>query len=650
MVSSSGFNGLNRENDNLEQQPISAPFEVGDLIVSYLEQIGVEHAFGIPGGPIEPLFNALARSARRGLIRPIIARHESGAVFMADGYARESGKLGVCCATTGPGATNMITGVASAYQDNTPLLVITAQSPLPNFGRGAVQESSCTGINTVEMLRYCTKYSSLVSHSSQLEWKLASALIAAHQPPMGPAHLSIPLDLLRSTYHSSPSYHLAELIKPVSFSDPEKNATLWGLISGSRKPVFMIGERCGEAIDTILDLAIILDAKVVVTPQGKGLVSPYHPQFRGVYGVAGHKAAALELSNPDNDLILAIGTSLDEAATNGWDDTSLMSGKLVHVDTSPQYFSRSPMAQFHASGDLTSIFTYLYDHIDKSKPKGHRAKPTLTQASTNVVKFERRLGDRRGTEAKTGDDASSTVHDLDRRSTDRRSNSKPGYNFLRHFKFNEEHKCYDDSSPVKPQRLMYDLSRLFPSNTRFVAEIGNSFLWAIHYLQPFNRRTSGRRSKNNNLFFTGMGFSSMGWAIGSAIGIATACPENPVVCITGDGSFLMSGQELTVAISEKLSVIFVVLNDSSLGTVKHGQRMAGAESIGHQLPNINYADMAKAMGIDAYTIKSPLDMMDLNIRHICNQAGPTLLDVHIDPEEAPPLGERLEMLASGRIV
>ena len=331
-------------------------------------------------------------------------------------------------------------------------------------------------------------------------------------------------------------------------------------------------------------------------------------------------------------------------------DTSLMSNKMVHVDTSSLYFSRSPMAKFHASGSLTSIFTYLYDHIEKSKPKCDSGKPLSSQSGTNVVKFERRLSDRRGTEPKAGGSDSFELHKLERRSADRRGSTKPSNNFLRYFKFNEEHKCYDDSSPVKPQRLMYDLSRLFPSNTRFVAEIGNSFLWAIHYLQPFNRRTSGRRSKNSNLFFTGMGFSSMGWAIGSAIGIAAASPETPVVCITGDGSFLMSGQEITVAISEELPVIFVVLNDSSLGTVKHGQIMAGAESIGHQLPGIDYTAMARAMGIDAYTIKSPLDMVDLNIKDICNRTGPTLLDVYIDPDEVPPLGERLEMLASGRIV
>lgn len=651
MVSSSPFDGLNRKNNKLkQQQPISDPFDLGDLIVSYLEQIGVERVFGIPGGPIEPLFNALARSARRGAIRPVIARHESGAVFMADGYARETGKVGVCCATTGPGTTNMITGVASAYQDNTPLLVITAQTPLHTFGKGAVQESSCTAINTVEMLRYCTKYSSLVSHSSQLERKLASALIAAHQPPMGPAHLSIPLDLLRSTHQSSLTYNLAELIKPVSFSDPQINSHLCGLITQSKKPVFLIGERCGEAIDTILDISIILDAKVIVTPQGKGLVSPYHPQYRGVYGVAGHQTAAAVLSAPENDLILAIGTSLDEAATNSWDNTRLMSNQLVHVDTCSQFFSRSPMAQFHASGNIASIFTFVYDHIGRSIPQRPQVKPAMPQDGANVVKFERRLGDRRGPEHKPATNNSFSLRMLERRSTDRRGHSKPNYNFLRHFRLNEEHKCYDDSSPVKPQRLMYDFSRLFPSNTRFVAEIGNSFLWAIHYLQPLNRRTSGKRPKNNNLFFTGMGFSSMGWAIGSAIGISSASPGTPVVCITGDGSFLMSGQEITVAISEKLPVIFIVLNDSSLGTVRHGQILTGAESIGHQLPRINFADMARAMGIDAYTIKSPADMVELNIKDICSRAGPTLLDVYIDPDEAPPLGERLEMLASGRVV
>ena len=143
---------------------LSEEYTTSDLIVEYLHQLGVEYVFGVPGGAIEPLYNALARSARKGGPRAIVARHESGAAFMADGYARETGKIGVVCATTGPGATNLITGVANALADNVPLLVITAQTPLPKFGKGALQDSSCAAIDTVGMFRHCTRFNTLVSH------------------------------------------------------------------------------------------------------------------------------------------------------------------------------------------------------------------------------------------------------------------------------------------------------------------------------------------------------------------------------------------------------------------------------------------------------------------------------------------------------
>jgi len=137
---------------------------VADLLVTYLEQIGVEYVFGVPGGAIEPLFNAMARSQRRGVLRPIVARHEAGAAFMADGYARETGRLGVCCATSGPGSTNLITGVTCAHDNNVPLLAISGLPPLPSFGRGALQESSSTGVNAFGMFSHCTRYNAMISH------------------------------------------------------------------------------------------------------------------------------------------------------------------------------------------------------------------------------------------------------------------------------------------------------------------------------------------------------------------------------------------------------------------------------------------------------------------------------------------------------
>ena len=192
-------------------------FELGDLLVAYLEQLSVDYVFGIPGGAIEPLYNALARSARRNGPRAITARHETGAVFMADGYARQTGKIGVCCGTTGPGTTNLITGVASAYENQIPMLVITPQTAMQDFGRSAFQESSCTGINTVGMLQFCTRYNTLVSHAKQFEHKLMTAIMTAHYSPNGPVHLSIPLDVLRAPAPVvKPSYDLTILLRRFS--------------------------------------------------------------------------------------------------------------------------------------------------------------------------------------------------------------------------------------------------------------------------------------------------------------------------------------------------------------------------------------------------------------------------------------------------
>ena len=150
--------------------------ENGDLILSYLQRWGVEYVFGVPGGSIEPFYNALARSERNNGVKSIIARHETGAAFMAEGYARETGKIGVCCATAGPGATNLLTGVACAYADSIPLLVISAQTSIEKFGRGALQDGSCTGVNTVEIFNHCTRFNTLISHSAQLEPKLLQAM------------------------------------------------------------------------------------------------------------------------------------------------------------------------------------------------------------------------------------------------------------------------------------------------------------------------------------------------------------------------------------------------------------------------------------------------------------------------------------------
>lgn len=604
-------------------------WEAVDLVLGYLEELGVEYVFGVPGGAIEPLYNAQARSERRGGPRPVVARHECGAAFMADGYSRETGRLGVCCATTGPGATNMVTGIASALQDNVPLLVLTAQTPLRTFGRGAVQESSCTEINTVEMLRYCTKYSSLVSHVDQLERKLATAIMAATQSPKGPAHLSIPLDLMRAPVPSmQPRFDIRACVKEPRTVSEEGVQQLLGKLIASHHPVFVIGDGCGAGAADVVRAAERLSAAFVATPQGKGLIDARHPLYRGVFGLAGHETAYEAVADSATDLVVAAGTRFDEIASRCWDEQHLMTERLVHVDGNARNFLFSPMAQLHVYGDIQATFQRLVEQLDRVL--GARASALALVAHTGD-------GSDVPWEAPPPRHPRGTFNGASLEAVD------PNL-----FLLNDPQQRLDASAPIKPQRLMHELSRRFPPDTRFLADIGNSFLWAIHHLHP--RPASGAMQKipPAGLIRFSMGFSSMGWAVGGAIGTALGCPGTPVVSIVGDGSMLMVGQELTVAVAHKVPVVFVVLNDAALGTVKHGQRMAGAEQVGFELPPVNFCQMAIAEGAAAQRISTPEDLDDLDIEAICGRRGPTLLEVLIDGDEAPPLNARMETLRTER--
>ncbi|OUS14044.1 acetolactate synthase [Gammaproteobacteria bacterium 53_120_T64] len=584
----------------------TAPHEYGDLLLSYLEQLGVEYVFGIPGGAIEPFYNALARSERRGGPRAITARHETGAAFMADGYWRNSGKLGVCCSTTGPGATNLLTGVASAYENNIPLLVITAQTALSSFGSGSLQESSCTGVNTVELFRYCCRYSTLVSHPDQFERKLVTAITTAFAAPMGPVHLSIPIDLMRTTSaNATPTVDLPDLLRKPSLFDSDAVGRLYSALKQAKNPLFVIGDDASEAIGLILSLALGLNAKMVATPHGKGLISPYHPLFRGVIGFSGHQGAQALLTDPTIDSIFIIGAQFSEWASQGWKPQEHPQ-RIIDIEASESNLTKLPMAALHVRGRLETIFESLLKRFDKHG----FSQPLILNTSDGV-------------------DA---------------GNSKVKRDEIKQFTLNDEEKYRSDATPIKPQRLMRELPNVFPANTHYLADAGASFSWATHYLHPHDRRLCGRRDAKGGLFRASLNFASMGWAIGSAIGTALARRDTPVVCITGDGSLLMSGQEITVAVAEQLPVVFVILNDSAYGMVKHGQRMTGGEAIAANLPPTNFAAFAQAMGVEGHIIYSAEDLLRLNCLDFFKKQGPTLLDVRIDKDEVPPFDLRIKTL------
>ncbi len=602
-------------------------FTYADLIVDYLSQIEVDYVFGIPGGAIEALFDALSRR-EKGEIPPseahfhralerkrtrsatggpklVITRHEAGAAFMADGYARDTGKLGVCCATTGPGSTNLITGVANAYVDRVPMLVITPQTALPSFGQRGFQESSSDLVDVVSMFDHCTRYSSLVSHPDQLEGKLFTALSTAFRRPRGPTHLSIPADILSLPVRNAAArFNVATLLRePIAVDDASYHALLNAVeatrVKGRGITIF-IGEDCGEAANEIIQFADLLEANIVTSPAGKRWVGAHHPRYCGVFGFAGHDSARRALTEDNVELVLAVGTSFGELDTSGWDTQALLNDRLIHIASSVSSFDRSPMAYLHVYGNLRALFSQLIAGLDARYIAYRNFQPADTINEQPVAKL---------------------VDDL----------IPLGIDIV------EPEKCLSLELPIKPQRLMNELVKKCSPNTRFVIDTGNAWSWATHYMHL----------KSAGTFFIAMGFGAMTWAIGAAIGAAFGSRKSPVVCITGDGAYLMSGQEITVALEHQLPVVYVVLNDHALGMVKHGQRLNKAEEIGVDLPQVDFAAMARAQGVKAHLIDSWDDFNQVPDED-WNPKGPVLLDVRIDGEEVPPMKSRIDVLQIAR--
>ncbi len=576
----------NREN-NARKAGGGTEVTCGDLIVDYLSRMEISRIFGVPGGAIEPFFDAVARRPEGP--RMVVARHESGAAFMADGYSRETGLPGVCCSTTGPGATNLITGVSSAYSDNIPMLVITAQTALPKFGRQALQDSSCTAVDVVGMLRYCTRYNTLVSHPDQLETKLAQALMAANGPRKGPAHISMPADVLNSRVSINNDVLGATLKNRNLAVDQQSLGCLSRDLRESGRVAFYLGDGCRQDSELVMKLAELLGAPVITGPMGKRWVDETHPLYYGVFGFSGHTRARQLVMEQDYDFMVAIGTRLGELGTSGW-EAALLNSKLVHVDDTVEHFSSSPMARLHVYGHLPSVLRQLVDEFRKEpvrRPDRSRRRPADELLLSEA----------------------------------------------------EQAAAASDAVPLKPQRLFSALATRLPEDTRIFIDAGNAWAWATRFMQ---------RRDTRGYYRIAMGYGSMTWAIGASVGSQAAREAAPHVCITGDGSYLMSGQEITTALQQRLPLVMIVLNDNALGMVKHGQRLGGAEQIGFELPVIDFAAMAAAMGVEGIVVETPQQLQSLDFDRLFSKQAPTLVDIRIDAEEVPPMGDRIKGLATSR--
>lgn len=577
-----------------EQEPNVEPALTtqSDVIVSYLERVGVEYVFGISGGHIASLHESLHRSEQRGGPRAIMNRHESSAAFMAAGYTLETGKIGVCLVTAGPGVTNVITGAAEANAAHIPMLILSGQTILPPSGRGALQECGPFHgpypdvIDAVSMMQHCTCYNAMVTHPSQLEHKLAAALLTAHRSLGGVAHLAVPTNILRGPAPEAISFpDLAELVegaKAESFVDEVALARLQEQVSevlgrGGRIALF-IGYECDGAHEELVRFAELTQAPVVTSWRGKSHINPFHPLFKGVYGIGGHASARAVLEDPSVELILAVGTSLGQMATAAW-SPRIFNPKLVHIHHADTFFSRAPMARLHVRGTAARVFQRLNEGL---QDRGvHREPYTLA----------------------------------------------PPSDFPPQVAVQGPEEALADISPIRPDRLMVELQRRLPPDTRYLVDNGTILVWSLHYLFP--RSTGAYRLISTSA-------CSMGWAPGSAVGTAMARAGHPVVCLTGDSSYIMYGHEISVAVSERLPVIFIVLNDHCHGAVKHRNREVGTIDLPFAVPPTDFVQLAECVGAQGFLIQEPKDVEELDLDAILAHPGPTVLDVRVDPELAPP--------------
>ena len=563
--------------------------KAGELLVRYLEQEGVEFVFEVPGGVLKPINNALSDSKQ---ITPILAKHEEGAAFMACGYARVSGKLGVCMGTSGPGSTNMMTGVASAYGDSTPILVLTGQVSTSTFGKGALQESTTDGIDVVAMYKPVTKYSAMVYKGSMLPEMIRRALRHAFSGRPGPVHLNLPRDVMQEeidldlrkveTYRGWPQPFDRESVKRASAH-----------LLKAERPAMLLGNGTlsSNATEEARTIAEMLNIPVVTTPKAKSAFPSDHLLSLGSFGFASSLLAEKYLTG-GVDVLLTVGTGFTEWATQAWDNRLLPTKALLQVDIDPYEIGKNYPVTVGLVGDAKAILTEIYYEIKRQMKSIIDFKPNLSMIEFTTFKNESQI-------------------------------------------YLDEEKMCSNSNPIKPQRLMRDLRESLPHEAIIFVDIGNTLTWSLHYFPVYRPIT----------FIPGLGFASVGYGVAAAIGGKFASPHKPVVAMVGDGAFLMNGMEVATAVNYNMPVIWVILNDAQLGMVYHGQKMASnGRVVASTFKRVDFVKIAEGLGAQGMRIEKPGAINRALMDEIIASGKPTVLDVIIDPEEPPPMKSRMAAL------
>jgi acetolactate synthase-1/2/3 large subunit len=533
-------------------------------LIKALEREGVDVVFGIPGGAIMPVYDELLNSG----LRHVLARHEQSAAHMADGYARASGRVGVCMATSGPGATNLLTGVATAYLDSTPLVAITGQVPTHMMGRDAFQEIDAVGIYT-----HVTKYSFQPQRPEEIPWTVRAAFFLASTGRTGPVHIDLPKDV--QTGEAEMAFPDAVEIRgyrPYVPPDPAAVARALDMLLESERPIILAGGGVikSGAHDYLLQLAESALIPVASTLMGKGAIPEDHPLALGLVGMHG-TVQANKLVN-EADLILAIGVRFSDRTTmevRGFAPDA----RIVHFDVDPTEVGKNVRASHAVIGDLRSSLKLLLEMFRERARTG------------NWGAWRRRVNE-----------VSSEWRD----------------------------RILGTKSEFSPPYLLRAMREVLPPGAIVATEVGQNQMWAALYFRALRPRT----------FITSGGLGTMGFGFPAAIGAKAARPDVPVVDIAGDGSFMMTMNSLATSIDEKLPVIVVILNNSSLGMVAQWQRLFYNRRYAATLfgANPDFVRLAESFGAEGVRVYS-LDEFRSALARAMRTEVTTVIDVPIHPEE-----------------
>ena len=523
------------------------------FLVQALKKQGVTQVFGYPGGAIMPVYDALYD----GGLAHQLCRHEQGAAMAAVGYARASGQVGVCIATSGPGATNLVTGLAEALLDSVPLVAISGQVPCSAIGTDAFQE-----VDVLGMSLSCTKHSFMVTDAADLGRVLAEAFAIATEGRPGPVLIDLPKDVqLAAVPAQSPLFAVEE---PEALN-PSELAAARTLIAAAERPVLYVGGGVGmaNAEQQLRDLAAATGMPAVTTLKGIGVLDPDSPVYLGMLGMHGTKAANYAVQQCD--LLLVVGARFDDRVTGKLEEFA-PEAKVIHLDVDAAEFGKRRAAEVGITTDLKQVLPRLAMTLDIVPWRGHCVA------------------------------------------------------MAREYAFRYDHPGHAIYAPA----LLKQLSARLPETSVVACDVGQHQMWVAQHM----RFTSPR----NHLSSAGLG--TMGFGLPAAIGAKMSRPNDEVVLVSGDGSFMMNVQELGTIRRAQLKVKMVLLDNQRLGMVRQWQELFfdGRYSETILSDNPDFVALAAAFGIPGETITCKEQIAGALDRLLASE-GAYLLHVAISEEE-----------------